>query len=302
MTSQLSEKKALLLLLVVSFVWGAGFFITDLALRGFTTFQLLTIRFFIGSLILSTIFRDKLRHIRKIEIKAGVVAGLLLAIAFAIQVYGQYYSTPSISAFVTVVYVVLVPIFSKYLFHKPIGKSVAFSAILILIGILIITIGTFNKNIEAINMALGIFLTLICAVCYAFQVLSVDYYSHNKSYNIDPINLTVCMLITAFFVSLGFAIFSHFVFNESLVLSSDTLLAFICTIFLGMFSTAFAFLGQNYAQKHAQASKVAIILSLESVFGALLSSLVLNEKFNPIMITGFIVVFIAVIFTELSSD
>ncbi len=300
MSNHFSERKALLLLLLVSFVWGAGFFLTDIALRGFTTFQILTIRFFIGAVILSIAFKSKLNLISKFEIKAGIYSGALLAVAFAIQVYGQYYSTPAISAFITVSYVVMVPIFSKIIFKKSISKSVVLSAILILIGILVITLGTFNKDSEAINMILGIVLTGICAVAYTFQVLIVDYYSHSKVHNIHPTHLTICMIWTAFFVSLMFAIFSFFVFDEKIVYSSDTLNAFISIIFLGMFSTAFAFLAQNFAQKHASASKVAIILSLESVFGAFLSALVLKESFNVLMIIGFVIVFMAVIITELS--
>ncbi len=300
MSKQFSERKALTLLLLVSFVWGAGFFLTDIALRGFSTFQILTIRFFIGSMILTLAFKKNLQHITKIEIKAGILSGSLLAVSFAIQVYGQYYSTAAISAFITVAYVVLVPIFSKFIFKKTINKSVVFSAILILFGILLITLGSVNKEGNAINMPLGIILTGICAVTYAFQVLIVEYYSHKKEYNIMPSHLTICMIWSAFFVSLMFTIIARFAFNERFVYSEHTMEAFVSIIFLGMFSTAFAFLAQNFAQKHAQASKVAIILSLESVFGALLSGIFLHERFTLLMIMGFVVVFIAVILTELS--
>lgn len=299
----LSEKSALSLLILIAFVWGAGFFVTDIALRTFTTFQILTVRFLIGSIILSIVFRDRFKTFSRVDVVGGIVSGILLAISFGIQVYGQYYSTPSVSAFITVAYVVLIPIFAKFIFKKSISKSVVFSAILIFIGIFVLTLGTFNVDTVARNMNLGIFLTSICAVTYAFEVLAVDYYCNSGKFQADPTNLTICMLWTAFFVSLFFQLISMFVFHEkaTFIGTNETIKSVISIIFLGVFSTAFAFLGQNFAQKYTSASKVAIILSLESVFGAILSAIVLHEKFNLTMIIGFIIVFCAVLITELSS-
>ncbi len=300
MTKPFSERKALLLLLLVSFIWGAGFFITDIALRGFTSLQVVTLRFLFGALTLSIIFHKHFKTITKEEVFAGIVSGFFLCIAFAIQVYGQYFSTPSISAFLTVTYVVLVPIFSKLIFKKDISKSVIMSAFLVLIGILVITLGTFRGDTDAINMPLGIILTIICAFGWTFQVLAIEYFSHSEKYSIHPSNLTISMLWSAFVFSVIFNIISFIMFGESFEYSEYTINALLSIIFLGIFSTAFAFLIQNFAQQHAAASKVAIILSLESVFGALLSNIFLGEQFNVLMIIGFAIVFIAVLLTELS--
>ncbi len=295
----ISERKALLLLLLVSFIWGAGFFITDIALRGFSSLQVVSLRFLVGAIVLSLVFIKNLKYITKTEIIAGIVSGFFLCLAFAFQVYGQYYSTPSISAFITVTYVILVPIFSKLIFKHEVNKTVFFSSILVLIGILVITLGSFKGTTSALNMTLGIFLTIICAFGWAFQVLAIEYFS--KKYEaIHPSNLTICMLWSALLFSIVFNIFSYIVFNERFIYSQYTNMAILAIIFLGMLSTAFAFLIQNFAQKHATASKVAIILSLESVFGALLSNIFLGETFNLIMILGFILVFISVLLTELS--
>lgn len=296
----LSEKSALLLLLVISFIWGAGFLTTDLALRNFSTFQTLAIRFLIGAITLTIIFRKRLKTFSKYDIIGGIISGILLALSFGVQVYGQYFSTPSISAFITVTYVVLVPIFGRIFFKTKISKRILFCTVLILIGIVLIGIGAFNISTPAINMPLGILLTIACAFGYAFQVLVVDYYCNNEKFNADPVNLTVSMIWSSFFVSLILAIISYNVFDEKIIIDSDFTLSVLSVIFLGLFSTAFAFLGQNYAQKYTDATKTAIILSLESVFGALLSAVFLNEKFTPFMILGFFIVFCAVLITQIS--
>ncbi len=300
MSKHVSEKKALFLLLIVSFIWGSGFFITDIALRGFTSLQVVSLRFLVGASVLTFVFRKNLSNITKYEIQAGSVTGLLLALAFATQVYGQYYSTPSISAFITVVYVVLVPIFSRFLFHKKISKRVFISAILVLIGILVISVGSAHVATTAINMPLGIIITAISAFGWAFQVMLIEYFTQSETNHVDSAHLTITMLWSAFAFSIIFNIISFAVFGEKFTYNEYFVEALAALVFLGVFSTAVGFYLQSYAQRYAPASKAAIIMSLESVFGALLSGLILHEQFNFIMILGFAIVFVAVLLAELS--
>jgi len=49
----------------------------------------------------------------------------------------------------------------------------------------------------------------------------------------------------------------------------------------------------------APASHAAILLSLESVFGALASCIFLNETVTPMMLAGFAVIFCALVVNEL---
>jgi len=72
----------------------------------------------------------------------------------------------------------------------------------------------------------------------------------------------------------------------------------LAVIYLGVVSTTLAFLLQNVAQKYSNATKTAIILSTEAMFGTLASVIFLNEKLTLNMIIGCSIIFLAIIITE----
>ena len=69
-----------------------------------------------------------------------------------------------------------------------------------------------------------------------------------------------------------------------------------------LFCTIFAFLIQNSAQKHTSSTHAAILLSLESLFGALAGALLLGEVFTFRMVAGCLLIFAAVLLTELGNS
>jgi len=69
--------------------------------------------------------------------------------------------------------------------------------------------------------------------------------------------------------------------------------------FLGIFPSGLAFLLQSVGQKYTSASLAAVILSLESVFGALAGAIVLHETMSPFAIVGCVIILAAVILSQL---
>ena len=69
-------------------------------------------------------------------------------------------------------------------------------------------------------------------------------------------------------------------------------------LYLGVFSTTVAFLLQTVCQKDVSETKSAIILSLESVFGTILSVIILHEVLTIRMVIGCLVIFSAIIISE----
>ncbi len=301
MSLKLNERKAVLILLFVSIVWGAGFLAVDIIFRNFSTFQILSGRFLIGAIALSIVFRKEMRDLNLNDIIGGAFVGAILVVAFGFQIYGQYFSTPSINAFVTAIYVVLIPIFQFFIFKKSQKKSIVVSALLTFAGIVLITLGSLNgtgTKVEAINLNLGVVLTFICAICYAFQIIAVEKFTRGKN-QISPLKITVIMLWVAAVLAIIISVILVRVNIDNPPLYDDNFwIAVTWTVFLGLFCTAFAFLAQNIAQKHTSASKTAILLSLESVFGAAFSALFLGERFTVLTIVGFVAVFLAVLIAE----
>ena len=72
----------------------------------------------------------------------------------------------------------------------------------------------------------------------------------------------------------------------------------IGVLYLGIFSTTIAFLLQTICQRDVSQTKSAIILSLESVFGTILSVIILHEVLTLKMIVGCLIIFCAIIISE----
>ena len=73
-------------------------------------------------------------------------------------------------------------------------------------------------------------------------------------------------------------------------------------LYLSVFSTTIAMSLQNIGQSMAPASHAAILLSLESVFGALASWLLLGETLTVTMLLGFAIIFSALVVNSMKEN
>ncbi|MFA1621345.1 DMT family transporter [Rhizobium mongolense] len=71
---------------------------------------------------------------------------------------------------------------------------------------------------------------------------------------------------------------------------------------LGLFATAAGFGLQTYAQKYTTASKAAVIVSAESIFGAIGAFTALNERPPLFVMVGAAVIFSAIALVSLSTE
>lgn len=279
------KKKSLyadIALLMVAIVWGAGFVASKEALEVAKPLYILAIRFSLSFILMSIVLFKHLRKVTKEDLKVGLIIGTILFLAFATQTIGLQYTQASTQAFLTGTNVVMVPFLYWALTKKKPDIYAVSSAFLSLIGIALLTLqGGFNLNI-------GDILTLACAFFFACHIVVVGYFAQKK----DPIILTILQFGVASVFSIVLA-----VFNEPFP-TSITFRGGFSLIYLGLFSTLIAFLLQTMAQKHTSSSHTAIILCTESVFGSLLSVLILKETFTLAMIIGSVLVFTGIIISE----
>lgn len=276
-------------LLLVAIVWGTGFPVTDIAMETIGPNQLLSIRFGMAALILALVFHKRLKGTRIAELKAAAVSSVLFWAGFTTQTIGIQYTTASKASFLTGVYVVLVPFlywtFSK---RRPDKYNVA-AAFMTLIGIYLFTT---SKGADVLSFNNGDALVLVCAVFFASQIIAVGYYVKEKG--IDPIALTVYQFAFSFLLSVAMV----FVFGETGVKQTPDFVSFASVIFLVLFSTIGAFLTQNIAQQHTSETHAAILMSLEAVFGVIMSVILLSDPFTPQMVVGCIIIFAGIITAE----
>lgn len=289
MVKNTDKKKSFLAdmsLLLVAIVWGGGFIAVKGALDNITPFYIMSMRFGISVIIMLLVFHKKIKHITKTDLIAGTLVGLLLFLGFAAQTIGMKYTTAGKNAFLTGTNVVIVPFLYWVISKKKPDSYSLVSAFLCFLGIGMLTLD------GGINIGLGDSLTLLCAVFFAAHIVSVGFFTEK----VDAISLVIIQLGAA----AVFSIIAALIYEPiPQALNSNTMFAIG---YLAIFSTMIAFIIQNVAQKYTTSTHAAIILCLESVFGSILSVIILSEIFTSKMILGSLTILIAIITTETKWD
>lgn len=281
----MDKKKSLyadLSLLLVAIIWGSGFVVTKNALDHMGPYYLLALRFSFATILFTLVFFKRIKNANIKDIKSGIIVGIFLFGGFATQTVGLNYTTAGKQAFITATNVVMVPFIYWALSKKRPDNYDILGAVLCFLGIGILSLdgGT------TINY--GDFLTLICAVFFALHISSVGYFAKDS----DALVLTVVQFATAAVLS----IICLLIFEPGPIkMHQETIFPIL---YLGILGTLIAFLIQNVAQKYTTSTHTAIILSLESVFGSLLSLIFLKEPFTFRFLIGCIAILMAVIISE----
>lgn len=273
-------------LLVTALIWGVAFVAVKSSLDYMPALYVIAMRFTVGALVLAIVFAPRFKNLTPKIVLHSAGIGLILFLAYAFQTYGCALTTAGKNAFLTTVYMILVPFVNFFVVKiKPEIKSVI-AAVIGFVGI-----GFISLNGD-FSIQLGDFLTLICGLFFAVQIVFIAKYTQTE----DPILITIGQL---FFTALYAWIVAPFADGPvSAGMINKTVIFGI--IYLGIMSTAIANLLQNISQKYAPPGPAAILMSMESVFGALAGVILLKEHMSGAMITGCILMFIAIIMSELS--
>lgn len=286
-----SEGFFTVMLLLASAMWGFGYIAVQSAIdSGYSSLFTMFTRFGISVVLLAIIFNKQLKGFTRNEVVGGIITGTLMQLAFLFQTYGLEYTTPSNNAFITVIFVVLVPIFSWMIYKVKPSNLVFLSAILCVVGVLFLTV---DLSVGMSRFGFGDFLTLLCAVFFAFEMIAIGHYAQIS--NIIRLNFLV-MVVCAVISGVMFFIFDGDMtqFKPSTDLWSIMYLAF--------FSTTACYLLQTWAQKYVGTNKTVIVLSTESLFASLFSVMVGYEKFSFTMVIGGLFIFVAILIAEFSSQ
>jgi len=271
-------------ILLATLIWGTSFIVLKDALDGIDTFFLLALRFSIAALVLVLVFIKKLKKINKSYIIYGCLAGAFLTFSYVFQTIGLDYTTPGKNAFLTTIYCILVP-FIYWIVKKV--KPDAFNYIAAIICIIGIGFVSLDGNL---SMGFGDVMTLIGGFGFALHMVLLAVATKDR----DPFLLTCIQFVSAaVFLWILTALFGEV--PSAQVLSGSALFEII---YLAVFASALAMLLQAIGQKYTPASQVAVLMTLESVFGVVFSVIFYHEVLTPKLVVGFILIFIAVLTSE----
>lgn len=269
-------------LLFVAMVWGGGFVVTKNALDVITPLYFLAVRFMIAGGIMAAIFFTRLKKASLQDIKNSCIVGVFLSLGFITQTFGAHLTTPAKSSFITGLNVVLVP-FIMILFTKRFpGKKAVVTAVVAFLGLSLISVN------EQLVIGAGDFLTFLCAIFFACHIVSIGHFAKKT----DALVLATVQVVFTGLVCTVLAVF----LEPVPALSGLGIWSGI--LYSALLSTLAAFLIQNLAQRNTPSTHAAIILCLESVFGALASVLFWHEAMTVRMILGCVLIFAAILVNE----
>ena len=270
-------------LVITALIWGATFIIVKDALSQSPPFYFAFFRFFIGATVMiflidfSTIFK-------KNELYGAVICGLFLFSGYSFQNFGLIDTTPTLSAFITSVSVLMVPVILAVFQIEKVKIKIWIAVLIACFGIQLLT-----PN-GLIGLGIGDKLTFGCALSFAIHIILQGHYIKNiSSINNFFFIQSMIVAILSLFSGILFEDFSSIQFDGSL------LIAFLIT---GVLATTVALLMMIWAQTILSAPQTAIIIILEPVFAVLFSVGFAYEILSPIQYIGCLVVLIAVFIGE----
>ena len=280
--SRLTESsRAELALAGVTVIWGSTFVVVKSALTDVSTVIFLALRFSLAALALTLIYA---KSVRRAGVRAGVLAGTLLFMAYFFQTKGLEYTTPSKSAFLTGLSIPMVPLASSLVYRvRPRLFEVA--------GVLIASAGMALMTLPAGGFAIGKgdFLSFLCAVTFALHIVVVSHYSPLVGFE------SVAVLQVATAAVLGAASFG---FLEPVRFHASWGVA-AAVLITGLLATALAFTTMAWAQRYTTATRSALIFALEPVVAWFTSWVLLGERLGLRGKVGAVIILAGILLVEL---
>jgi drug/metabolite transporter (DMT)-like permease len=294
--------RAYLLMLLVVAVWGSTFVLVKGALADATPGAFNLVRFTLAFAVLGVAYHRYWRSIQGWQVAAGAIVGLCLAVGYQFQTTGLARTTPSKSAFITGLMVVLVPLFSVIPGLRPRGAmrphwNAFLGAVIAFIGIVLLAAPANTSTIEPASLLgyaarllpdmtsinLGDVLTLGCAIGFAFQCIALSHFS-------PRIDFQPLTLLQVGFCALFMAL--------SLPLIERPHIAWTPKLILALFVTAVLSI-QSWAQAVLPPTHMALLLTLEPVFAWVTSFAVTGERLGLRPASGALLILAGIALTEL---
>ncbi len=282
------EIKTDIMLIVAAILWGLGFVAQRDGMNYIGPFLYTAIRFGIGVICLLPVYFMTRKQERKIKVEkkkillAGLIVGIFLFLGVSAQQIGLQTTTAGKASFITALYMVLVPVFGIVLGHKT-TKSVWISIFIALGGLYFMSISK-DFSIEK-----GDLFVIACAILWAIHFLFIAHYSSR----VGAIRLSLLQFLVCAILSIIVALFTEPINLEALSPALPSIL------YGGIGAVGIAYTLHVVALKDANPAYASLMLSTESVFGALGGWLILHETMSSRQILGAILIMGAVALTQI---
>lgn len=282
------QKRADLMLVMITLFWGASYFLMDVALTDLQPLNLNAFRFLVAFAVLGIVFRKNMRHLNRATAKYGVAVGLSLVMVYIGATYGVKYTSISNAGFICALSTVTTPLIDGIFNHRSPGKKLGIALFLCTVGMALMTLG------ETFRPALGDVICLLCAVFYGVDLVITEYAVAQPE--VDPVGLGVFQLSVTGAVML---LLSCFLETPHLPRSESVWGA---ALFLSIFCTGICFVVQTVEQQYTSASRAGLIFALEPVFSAIVAYVFADERMGARGYVGALLMFLSLVLMELDLE
>lgn len=272
---------AILVLLLVTAVWGVTFVQVKDAVAVYPLFAFLALRFAIAGGTLAVPGAARLRRLGRAGALSGILAGALLGAGYALQTAGLERTTVSSTGFITGLYVVLTPLLALAVFRRRAGRGAWLGVLLATAGLALLA-GIHRGSL------LGDLLVLAGAAVYSLQIVLMERYAPRY----DAVAFTLVEMLTAFGGLLAIALaLRDLPFPHGWTVWGALLVT-------GVFASALAFLAQTWAQRRTTATRTALAFSMEPVWAGLFGFTLAGDRLGATAWLGCAVIMAGIVVAE----
>jgi len=302
---QPQRRKAAMVLLLVTLVWGATFIWMKQALNAleveidaFGSFPvvalLVALRFLIAMVLVLVFFPKARAGLSSSTVwRGGGVLGGLMLVGFVSQMVALNDINPSTSAFLTSLYVVMTAVLTMRMSEHPPRRALYW-------GVLMATVGAgFIQGPPHVSWGWGEIVTVVCALFFALHII----FTQKLTLEVDPLMLTLTSFIVVGFCSLALALVwsgQDFVSLIVEVLNREGVL--MPVFLLGLGGSFFCLVALNTFQRHMHPVQAAIIYAFEPVWATIFALRLGLVDWSWWILFGGLVLLLGNIFVEITSQ
>ncbi|MBO9625916.1 MAG: DMT family transporter [Microbacterium sp.] len=270
-------------LIAITAIWGSTFLLVHWAMEHSGPWFFVGIRFLVAGLISVAIFWRSLHGIRWRDIGAGVAIGVMIYLGYGLQTVGLQTIDSSTSAFITAMYVPLVPLAQWAVFRKRPPAMAFVGAGLAFVGLVLIA----GPDAFTLSLGPGEIATMLSTLPIAGEIILISLFATK----VDLGRITVVQLLTAGVLGI-----------LTMPVAGETVPAFSwvwvgAAVGLGAASCLIQ-LTMNWAQKSVSPTRATIIYAAEPVWAGVVGRIA-GERLPVTALIGGGLVVLGILASEL---
>jgi drug/metabolite transporter (DMT)-like permease len=273
-------------LVFVCMVWGATFVLVKEALVDISTLLFLATRFVMAAVAMALVFQGPMRRAKGKghAVRGGAIAGVLLFSGYVLQTFGLKLTLASKTAFITALYIPLVPVFSALIHRRAPQAAESTGVLMAAVGM-----GLMTAHRNLLEVSLGDVLVAGCAVAFALHIVALGHFAKAA----DTATLAVSQIATC--AVLAGALF----WWAEPVRVKWSARVWVALAVTSLLATALAFSLQTWAQRYSSPTRTALVFALEPVFAWVTSWLVAGETLTGRTLGGAALILAGIVLAEL---